>query len=89
MYSDIMTREGISFDISYCKVKVPLKIKKFIWYLRQGVVLIQENLSKRKWKGATKCCVCREHETIQHLFFECLIATQGKSSHPCMYNIYT
>jgi hypothetical protein len=37
MYNDIMTREGVPFDTSW-KVKVPLKIKIFLWYLRKGVV---------------------------------------------------
>jgi hypothetical protein len=36
MYNDIMTREGIPFDISSWKIKVPLKIKIFMWYLRGG-----------------------------------------------------
>jgi hypothetical protein len=30
MYSDIMTREGVPFDISSWKVKVPLKNQDFL-----------------------------------------------------------
>jgi hypothetical protein len=51
MYNDIMTRVGVPFDISSWKVKVNLKIKIFLWFLRQGVILTKDNLAKRKWKG--------------------------------------
>ncbi|WVZ85896.1 hypothetical protein U9M48_032754 [Paspalum notatum var. saurae] len=50
------------------KLKIPLKIRIFLWYLRSGVILTKDNLAKRKWKGDTKCCFCNETETIQHLF---------------------
>ena len=34
------------------KLKMPLKVKIFLWYLRRGVVLIKDNPAKRKWKGS-------------------------------------
>jgi hypothetical protein len=37
-------------------------------------VLTKDNLVKRCWKRCTKCCFCTEQETIQHLFFYCLMA---------------
>jgi hypothetical protein len=52
----------------------PLKIKIFLWFLRNEVLLTKDNLVKRHWKGCTKCCFCAEHKTIQHLFFNCPIA---------------
>jgi hypothetical protein len=57
MYNDIVTREGLPFDTSSWKVKVPFKIKNFLWYLRKGVVLAKDNLAKRNWKGGSECCV--------------------------------
>jgi hypothetical protein len=74
MYNDIVLREGTSVMCWAWKVKIPLKIKIFLWYLRKGVVLTKDNLVKRHWKGCTKCCFCAEQETIQHLFFDCPIA---------------
>jgi hypothetical protein len=74
MYNDIMTRVGVPFDISSWKVKVNLKIKIFLWFLRQGVILTKDNMAKRKWKGDSECCFCNAQETIQHLFFDCPIA---------------
>ncbi len=53
------------------KVKVPLKVKIFLWYLRRGVILTKDNLAKRNWKGSKTCCFCHKDKTIQHLFFQC------------------
>ena len=33
------------------KLKAPLKIKIFLWYLRRGVILTKDNLAKRNWQG--------------------------------------
>ena len=55
-------------------LKVPLKIKIFLWYLKRGVVLTKNNLANRQWKGNLKCSFCNANETIQHLFFECHVA---------------
>ena len=32
------------------KLKVPLKIKIFLWYLKKGVILTRDNLAKINWK---------------------------------------
>ena len=32
------------------KLKTPLKIKKFLWYLKRGVILTKNNLAKRNWQ---------------------------------------
>ena len=50
-------------------MKIPLKIKTFLWYLRRGVVLTKDNLAKRNWHRNQHCCFCHENEMIQHLFF--------------------
>jgi hypothetical protein len=56
------------------KLKAPLKIKIFLWYLRRGVILTKDNLAKRKWQGSKQYCFCHENETIQHLFLDCRFA---------------
>jgi hypothetical protein len=38
-----------------CKLKLPLKIKIFLWYLGRGVILIKDNPAKPKWKGSLNC----------------------------------
>jgi hypothetical protein len=37
------------------KLKILLWIKVFGWYLRKGVVLTKNNLTKRNWHGSKKC----------------------------------
>jgi hypothetical protein len=74
MYNDIVLREGTPVNCWARKAKIPLKIKIFLWFLRNGVVLTKDNLVKRHWKGCTKFYFCGEQETIQHLFFNCPIA---------------
>ena len=36
------------------KFKIPLKIKIkiFLWYLKQGVILTKHNLARRNWQGS-------------------------------------
>jgi hypothetical protein len=56
------------------KMKIPLRIKVFAWYLRRGVILTKDNLVRGNWQGSPKCCFCHHDETIKHLFFQCLFA---------------
>jgi hypothetical protein len=73
MYKDLMVGNAYNVNLDAWKAKIPLKIKIFLWYLWNGVFLTKDNLAKRQWKGCTLCCFCSEHETIQHLFFDCLM----------------
>ena len=34
------------------KLKVPLKIKIFLWYLQKGVLLTKDNLRRKNWKSS-------------------------------------
>ena len=52
-------------------MKIPLKIKIFMWYLKRGAILTKDNLAKRNWNGSKTCYFCSKPETIHHLFFEC------------------
>ena len=59
------------------KLRTPLKIKVFLWYLRKGVIVTKDNLAKRSWQGNQQCCFSHENETIQHLFFDCWLTWLG------------
>ncbi|WVZ67862.1 hypothetical protein U9M48_016884 [Paspalum notatum var. saurae] len=59
---------------NFLKLKLPLKIKIFVWFLMKGVILTKDNLKKRNWNGDDGCCFCNKKETIQHLFFDCHVA---------------
>ena len=52
------------------KLKMPLKIKIFMWYLFKRVVLTKDNIARRNWNGSLRC-FCMKNENIQHLFMDC------------------
>jgi hypothetical protein len=74
MYVDLIRNEGIPSKCISWKLKLPLKIKVFLWYLKLGVILTKDNLVKRKWQGCTKCSFGCANESIEHLFLECHMA---------------
>jgi hypothetical protein len=55
-------------------LKIPLRIKIFMWYIKRGVVLTKDNLARHNWEGNRLCTFCAIQETIQHLFFDCHFA---------------
>lgn len=53
-------------------VRVPLKVKVFLWLTAQKSILTRDVLIHRGWKGReTKCSFCDSDENIEHLFFGC------------------
>jgi hypothetical protein len=74
MYNDLVLKSGTPVNCWTWKANIHLKIKIFLWYHKNGVVLTKDNLVKRQWKWCIKCCFFTEHETIQHLFFDCPMA---------------
>jgi hypothetical protein len=74
MYLDLLDGNGGDAKKHIWKIKVPLKIRIFMWFLHKRVILTKDNLKKRNWQGCSKCCFCDQDETIQHLFFACPFA---------------
>jgi len=74
MYSALLDVRVLPINKSVWKLKIPLKVKIFIWLLHRGVILTKDNLAKRNWNGSKQCCFCMNDETIAHLFFGCLMA---------------
>ena len=62
MYEGLVPRKNFIW-----KLKIPLKIKSFLWYLKERVILTKNNLAKRRWNGSLSC-FCSSKETIQYLF---------------------
>jgi hypothetical protein len=56
------------------KLKLPLYIKVFRWYLHKGVILTKDNLAKRNWNGSRTCVFCHHDKRIKRLFFQCHFA---------------
>jgi hypothetical protein len=68
MYNDIVLREGTPVNCWAWKAKVPLKIKIFLWYLRNGVVLTKDNLAKRHWKRCQTVAFVRSTKQFNNSF---------------------
>jgi hypothetical protein len=68
MYRLLMNTPTLTHNMLLWKLKLPLKIKIFLWYLGRGVILTKVNLAKGEWTGSMKCCFCNQNETIQHIF---------------------
>jgi hypothetical protein len=63
----INNRVRVSQDI--WQIKIPIRIKIFLWYLKRCVILTKDNLAQRNWNGDTRCSLCHNQESIHHLFF--------------------
>jgi len=50
-YLSLINQNIPNLNKSIWKLKAPLKIKIFLWYLRQGVILTKDNLAKCNWQG--------------------------------------
>ena len=74
MYLDLINSGPIPRLLHIWKVKVPLRIKIFMWFVHKQVILTKDNLLKRHWVGSSRCCFYDNNETIQHLFIDCPLA---------------
>lgn len=72
MYHLLMNTPSLTHNMLLWKLKLPLKIKIFLWYLGRGVTIAKINLAKHGWTGSMKWCFCNQNETIQH-FFDCYL----------------
>jgi hypothetical protein len=56
------------------KVKIPLRIKTFIWLVLRKSILTKDNLIHRGGKCDAKCVFYGKDESIDHLLFICPLA---------------
>jgi hypothetical protein len=64
MYMAMIDSDIVPHNIFLWKLKIPLKVKVFLWLLYRKVILTKDNLLKRNWKGAATCCFYHNNETI-------------------------
>jgi hypothetical protein len=74
MYLDLLDDQSRYLKTYIWKMKVPLKIRIFMWFLHRKEILTKDNLAKRNWQGSKVCVFCDKDESIHHLFFECPLA---------------
>jgi hypothetical protein len=70
MYLALISDNRVRRDLTIWKLKILLKFKIFMWYLKRGVVLTKDNLIRRNWRGGKQCVFCAHVKIIQYLFFE-------------------
>uniref|UniRef100_A0A453F5M7 Reverse transcriptase zinc-binding domain-containing protein n=2 Tax=Aegilops tauschii subsp. strangulata TaxID=200361 RepID=A0A453F5M7_AEGTS len=73
-YMDLINSGPFSRSLHIRKVKVPLRIKIFMWFIHKQVILPKDNLIKRRWVGSSRCYFCDHDKIIQHIFLECPLA---------------
>jgi hypothetical protein len=54
-------------------VMVPPKIQLFLWLLAHNKLTTVDNLNKKGLDKPVQCCFCTYHESVSHLFFECVV----------------
>ena len=57
-------------------IKIPPRVQIFLWLLSQNKVMTTDNLRKRGMPKPLECCLCKEFESVTHLFFDCIVANQ-------------
>lgn len=69
------------------KVKIPPKIKVFLWLAVRNSVLTKDNLIKGGWGEGSKCVFCGAGETVDHLLLHCSVAKFLWSILQCTFNL--
>jgi zinc-binding in reverse transcriptase len=71
-----LTHPGLIVDDSLWRIRLPEKIKIFLWLIRMDRLLTQQNLIKRNWPHLQSCVMCKMNtiETSSHLFLHCRLA---------------
>jgi hypothetical protein len=49
MFRALLLSEALPYNTLTWKLKLPLKIKVFLWYLYKEVILTKDNLARRQW----------------------------------------
>ena len=70
-------RSLILGGLSRCMFQqVPPRVHFFLWLVINNRALTRDNLAKRRKVEDENCLFCLEKETIQHVFFDCVVARQ-------------
>ena len=69
------------------KIKIPPRIKVFMWLALRDSILTKDNLLHMGWKGDDKCPFCGREETVNHLFISCLVARLLWNILKCAFNL--
>ena len=83
-----LIENGIKYPHLYMwKVKMPLRVKVFMWVTLRNCILTEDNLRHRGWSGDDKCPFCGREETVNHLFISCSVARLLWNILKCAFNL--
>ena len=68
-------------------VRLPLKVKIFLWLVLKGKILTKDNLLRRGWSGDEACVFCGMDENINHLFLVCSLSKFIWNIVGCAFNL--
>ena len=51
-----LVNNGLKVTHEIWQMKILLKNKIFMWFLKRGVILTKDNLARRNWNGSKVCC---------------------------------
>jgi hypothetical protein len=60
MYNDLIVDTHMVFSRTLWSLKIPLRIKIFLWYFKREVVLTKDNLARQNWEGNKLCAFCAQ-----------------------------
>jgi hypothetical protein len=72
LYNKLQTRVPIKVFGKMWKLKVPAKVKCFLWSLMWGKTLTKNEFAQRGWVGEKQCIFCASDESIDHPFLPVL-----------------
>ena len=83
-----LIENGVKYPHLYMwKIKMPPRIKVFMWLALRKSTLTKDNLIRRGWKGDDKCPFCGQKENINHLFLTCSVARLLWNILKCAFNL--
>jgi hypothetical protein len=56
-------------------LKIPPRVQNFLLLFSQNKILTRDNLRKRGIPKPLECSLCKEIESVPHLFFDCLVSS--------------
>jgi hypothetical protein len=74
MYQAFLDTNIVPHNSYLWKLKIPLKIKIFLWLLFREAIFTKDNLVRINWQGNKMCCFYNSDEIVHYLFFDCVVA---------------
>jgi hypothetical protein len=59
------------------KLTIPPRVHIFLWLLSKNNLITRDNLGKRRTLNDASCLFCIEEESVDHLFFGCVVAKRA------------